>query len=79
MSFPTNSVSLQEYSEIRNVLGASSNCGTMQFLTPVTVRGGVADVTVRIAGSQQPARLDDDLEFGLHKGKSPAIPECWLD
>lgn len=67
MSFPTNAVSLREYSEIRNVLGASSNCGTMQFLTPLTVRWGLADVTVRIPGSQQPARPDDDWSLGFTK------------
>ena len=50
------SVLLQEYSEVRNVWGAASNCLTMQILTPITVRGGgLADATVRIAQSQQTA------------------------
>ena len=29
--------------------------------------------------NKQPARLDDDLEHGLHQGKPPTLLECWLD
>lgn len=47
-----SSVSLQAYYKIRYALGTAHNFRPMQFLTPVTVTGGLADAAVRVAQSQ---------------------------
>lgn len=43
---------LREYSEIRNILGAASNCWAMQFLTPITILAGIGTCYCQNPSSQ---------------------------
>ena len=73
--FLINSVFLQEYSEIRDILVAANNCLAMQFLIIITVLEQLTDAIVTTAQSQKPPRPNDDLEFGTHKGKPLDLPQ----
>jgi len=50
----------------------------MQFLTPITIVGGLAQAAVRIAQSQWLTRPNDELEIRPHTGKPPALPDGWI-
>lgn len=55
-----SAVSLQAHSKIRYALSTAHNFRPMQFLTPITILGGLAHAPVRTAQSQRLARPNDD-------------------
>lgn len=69
-----SSVSLRAYYKIRYALSIAHNFRPMQFLTPITILGGLAHAAVRIAQSQWLARPNDDLEFRSHSQAEATAP-----
>jgi hypothetical protein len=60
-----------------DVWGTAHNFRAMQFLTPITVMGGLAGQNCPVPAAGQ---ADDDLELGPHMGKPPALPDVgWTE